>query len=94
MTTLDVLSGGRAWFGIGAGWYEREHVGLGVPFPPLKERFERVEETLQIARLMWSGEVGAVEGEHYRLAETINAPQAIRRPHPPILVGERASRRR
>jgi F420-dependent oxidoreductase-like protein len=87
VNTLDVLSGGRAWFGIGAGWYEREHVGLGVPFPPLRERFERVEETLQIARLMWSREVGAFEGKHYKLAETLNSPQAIRRPHPPILVG-------
>ncbi len=87
VTTLDVLSGGRAWFGIGAGWYEREHVGLGVPFPPLKERFERVEETLQVARLMWSGQVTKYRGEHYRLAETLNSPQAIRRPHPPILVG-------
>ena len=87
VTTLDVLSGGRAWFGIGAGWYEREHVGLGVPLPPLKERFERVEETLQIARLMWSGQVTQYRGEHYRLAETLNSPQAISRPHPPILVG-------
>jgi alkanesulfonate monooxygenase SsuD/methylene tetrahydromethanopterin reductase-like flavin-dependent oxidoreductase (luciferase family) len=87
VTTLDVLSGGRAWFGVGAGWYEREHIGLGVPFPPLKERFERVEVTLQIARLMWSGQVTACEGEHYRLAKTLNSPQAIRRPHPQILVG-------
>ena len=87
VTTLDVLSGGRSWFGIGAGWYEREHVGLGVPFPPLKERFEQVEETLQIAQMMWSGEVTQYRGEHYRLSETINSPQAISRPHPPVLVG-------
>jgi F420-dependent oxidoreductase-like protein len=87
VTTLDVLSGGRAWFGIGAGWYEREHLGLGVEFPPLRERFERVEEMLQIARMMWSGEVSPFEGEHYKLAETLNSPQVIRRPHPPILVG-------
>ena len=87
VTTLDVLSGGRAWFGIGAGWYEREHIGLGVPFPTLKERFERVEETLQIARLMWSGEVAEYEGKYYRLAETLNSPQVISRPQPPILVG-------
>lgn len=86
-TTLDVLSGGRAWLGLGAGWYEREHSGLGVPFPPLKERFERLEETLQIAQLMWSGEVTRFSGTHYQMAETLNSPQAINKPHPPILVG-------
>jgi F420-dependent oxidoreductase-like protein len=87
VTTLDVLSGGRAYFGIGAGWFEREHIGLGVPFPPLKERFERLEETLQIAHMMWSGEVGKFEGRHYNLGETLNNPQALSKPHPPILVG-------
>ena len=63
VTTLDVLSGGRAWLGIGAGWYEREHLALGVPFPPVGERFERLEETLQIANQMWSGEVGRICGQ-------------------------------
>jgi F420-dependent oxidoreductase-like protein len=87
VTTLDVLSGGRAYFGIGAAWFEREHVGLGVPFPPVKERFERLEETLRIALLMWSGEVARFDGKHYRLAETLNSPQALSKPHPPILVG-------
>ncbi len=87
VTTLDVLSGGRAYFGIGAAWFEREHVGLGVPFPPVKERFERLEETLRIALLMWSGEVARFDGRHYRLAETLNSPQALSKPHPPILVG-------
>ena len=87
VTTLDVLSGGRAYLGIGAGWFEREHLGLGVRFPPLKERFERLEETLQIAHLMWSGEVTQYNGKHYQLAETINSPQALTRPHPPILIG-------
>src|ERR671929_842707 len=67
-TTLDVLSGGRAYLGIGAGWFERESKGLGVPFPPLKERFERVKEALQIAKQMWSGEVAPYEGKHYHLA--------------------------
>lgn len=86
-TTLDVLSGGRAYLGIGAAWFEREHMGLGVPFPPLKERFERLEETLQIAHQMWSGEVGPYNGVHYQLAETLNSPQAISKPHPPILIG-------
>jgi F420-dependent oxidoreductase-like protein len=86
-TTLDILSGGRAYFGIGAGWYEREALGLGVPFPPLKERFERLEEALQIAHQMWSGKVAPYKGKHYQLAETLNSPQALSKPHPPIMVG-------
>jgi F420-dependent oxidoreductase-like protein len=85
VTTLDILSAGRASLGLGTGWFEREHVGLGVPLPPLKERFERLEETLQIAHLMWSGEVAAFDGKHYRLNETLNSPPPIR--HPPVLVG-------
>ncbi len=87
VTTLDVLSGGRAMLGIGAAWYEREHVGLGVPFPPLSERFERLEETLQIALQMWSENDGPYEGEYYRLAETICSPPPLTRPHPPIMIG-------
>jgi len=87
VTTLDVLSGGRAYFGIGAGWFEREHVGLGVAFPPVKERFERLEETLQIADQMWSGEVKPFEGKHFQLAETLCQPMPLTRPHPTILVG-------
>jgi F420-dependent oxidoreductase-like protein len=86
-TTLDVLSGGRAYFGVGAAWNEEEHVALGVPFPPLKERFERLEETLQIAHLMWGDETPAFDGKHYQLAETLNVPQALSKPHPPILIG-------
>jgi F420-dependent oxidoreductase-like protein len=85
VTTLDVLSGGRAYFGIGAGWYEA--VGLGVPFPPRKERFERLEETLRIAKQMWSGKATPYNDKHYRLAEPLNSPQPISKPHPPILVG-------
>jgi alkanesulfonate monooxygenase len=73
--------------GIGAAWFEREHAGLGVPFPPLRERFERLEETLRIAKQMWSGEVAPFAGRHYRLAETLCVPQPLRRPHPPILIG-------
>lgn len=84
---LDVLSGGRAYLGIGAGWYEREAKGLGLPFPPLAERFERLEETLQIAKQMWSGEVSAYDGKHYQLAEPINNPPPLSKPHPPILIG-------
>ena len=86
-TTLDVLSGGRAYFGIGAAWFEREAKGLGVPFPPVKERFEQLEETLQIAHQMWSGEVTSYQGKHFQLAETLTSPQPISRPHPPILIG-------
>jgi F420-dependent oxidoreductase-like protein len=86
-TTLDVLSGGRAYLGIGAGWNERESRGLGVPFPSTRERFERLEEILQIAQLMWSGEVASYEGEHYHLAETLNSPQALSEPHPPVMIG-------
>ncbi len=87
VTTLDVLSGGRAYFGVGAAWNEEEHVGLGVPFPPLKERFERLEETLQIAHLMWGDETPPFEGRHYQLAETLNSPNTLQPPHPPILIG-------
>ncbi|HEX8599692.1 MAG TPA: LLM class F420-dependent oxidoreductase [Chloroflexia bacterium] len=86
-TTLDVLSGGRTYFGVGAAWFEREHQGLGVPFPPLKERFERLEEMLQIAHQMWSDEVGPYNGKHYQLAETLNVPMPVGKPHPPILIG-------
>jgi F420-dependent oxidoreductase-like protein len=87
VSTLDVLSGGRAALGIGAAWYEREHRALGVPFPPLVERFERLEETLQIVRQMWSADDGPFHGRHYQLAETINSPQPLRKPHPPIMIG-------
>jgi F420-dependent oxidoreductase-like protein len=87
VTTLDVLSGGRAQLGIGAAWYEREHLGLGVPFPPLGERFERLEETLQIALQMWGDDDGPYEGRHYRLAETLCVPPPLTRPRPPILIG-------
>ena len=87
VSNLDVLSGGRAYLGIGAGWYEREAAGLGFPFPPLKERLERLEETLQIAKQMWSGKVKPYKGKHYHLAEPINNPLPLSKPHPPILVG-------
>ena len=93
VSTLDVLSGGRAVLGIGAAWFEREHAGLGVPFPPLGERFERLEEALRIAKQMWSGEVAPFAGRHYRLAETLCVPQPLRRPHPPILIGGMGEKR-
>jgi F420-dependent oxidoreductase-like protein len=87
VSTLDVVSGGRAYLGIGAAWNEREAVGLGVPFPPLKERFERLEEALQIAKQMWSDQYGPYQGQYYQLKETLNSPQPVSRPHPPILIG-------
>ncbi len=90
VTTLDVLSGGRAWLGIGAGWNEEEAVGLGIPWPSMKNRFEMLEETLRICLLMWEGERGndgPFEGKHYQLGRTLNSPQSLTRPHPPILIG-------
>lgn len=86
-TTLDVLSGGRAWLGIGAAWNEQEHRGLGVPYPPVAERFERLEEALQIAHQMWAGDESPFQGKHYQLERPLNSPAALSAPHPPILVG-------
>ena len=87
VTTLDVLSGGRAELGMGAAWYEREHRGLGVPFPPIRERFEQLEETLQICLQMWSDNNGPFEGKHYQLAETLCSPAPISSPRPRIMIG-------
>jgi F420-dependent oxidoreductase-like protein len=85
VSTLDVLSGGRAVLGIGAAWYEREHRALGVPFPPLRDRFELLEEALQVVRQMWSDDDGPFDGRHYRLAEAICSPRPLRTP--PVMVG-------
>ena len=93
ITTLDVVSGGRAELGIGAAWYEREHQGLGVPFPPTAERFERLEEALQICLQMWSDNNGAYEGKHYQLAETLCSPMPVSRPRPRILIGGSGERK-
>lgn len=99
VTTLDVLSGGRAWMGIGAGHYEEEAKGLGIPFPPITDRFEMLEETLQICLKMWAGEMGdeqPFDGWHYQLERPLNLPQSLSRPHPPILIagdGERKTLR-
>jgi F420-dependent oxidoreductase-like protein len=93
VSTLDVLSGGRAMFGIGAAWYEREHVALGVPFPPTAERFERLEEALQICRQMWSDDDGAYDGKHYQLAETVCVPQPLRTGGPRVLIGGSGERK-
>lgn len=106
-TTVDVLSGGRTVFGVGAGApFDRlpegraprdfETYGLGIPMPPLAERFERLEEVLQIAHRMWGGDESPYEGRHYQLARPLNSPNALQRPHPPILVagsGERKTLR-
>jgi F420-dependent oxidoreductase-like protein len=87
VTTLDVLSSGRAWLGLGAAWNEEESLGLGIPFPPVAERFERLEETLQICLQMWHGDEKPYRGRHYSLDRPLNSPQSLSRPHPPIMVG-------
>jgi F420-dependent oxidoreductase-like protein len=87
VTTLDVLSNGRAWLGIGAGWNEQESRGLGIPFPPVAERFERLEETLRICLQMWHGDEKPYRGKYYTLERPLNSPQSLTRPHPPIMVG-------
>jgi len=93
VTTLDVVSGGRAMLGIGAAWNDEEARGLGLLFPPTAERFERLEEALRICLQMWSGDDGPFEGKHYHLARTLNSPQALSRPHPPILIGGQGERK-
>ncbi|HZY76910.1 MAG TPA: LLM class F420-dependent oxidoreductase [Jatrophihabitantaceae bacterium] len=93
VTTLDVLSGGRAWLGIGAAWNDEESHGLGLPFPPTAERFERLEEALQICLQMWSDDEGPYRGKHYALKRTLNVPQSLQRPHPPILIGGAGERK-
>jgi F420-dependent oxidoreductase-like protein len=94
VSTLDVLSGGRAALGIGAAWYEREHRGLGVPFPPVAERFERLEEALQICLQMWDPtNNGRYDGRHFQLAETLCSPQPLSQPHPPIMIGGSGERK-
>jgi len=87
VTTLDVLSSGRAWLGIGAAWNEEESRGLGIPFPPVAERFERLEETLRICLQMWHGDESPYHGKHYQLERPLNSPQSLTRPHPPIMIG-------
>ena len=93
LTTLDVLSGGRAMLGVGAAWNADEARGLGLPFPPTAERFERLEEALQIFQHMWSGDDRPFAGKHYSLGRTLNSPQALSKPHPPILIGGSGERK-
>ncbi|HEY0717951.1 MAG TPA: LLM class F420-dependent oxidoreductase [Streptosporangiaceae bacterium] len=87
ITTLDVLSGGRAWLGVGAGWNEEESRGLGIPFPPVAERFEQLEEALQICLQMWAGDESPYHGKQFQLERPLNSPQPLTRPHPPIMIG-------
>ena len=94
VTTLDVLSGGRAYFGVGAGWFEQEHDGLGVRYGTWTERFQKLEETLRIAQQMWDGDNnGRFDGKHYQLADTLCVPQPVSRPHPPIMIGGRGEKK-
>src|SRR5215218_1266134 len=93
VTTLDVLSGGRAWLGVGAGYQEDEARAMDLPLPPVRERFERLEETLQLALRMWSNDSSPFHGRHYHLDRPVNNPPALRRPHPPILIGGMGERR-
>ncbi len=92
-TNVDVLSGGRAYLGLGAAWYDREAAGLGFPFPPLKERFELLEETLQLAHHMWRGDTSPFHGTHLHLAEPLCSPAPLSRPHPPIMIGGMGERK-
>jgi F420-dependent oxidoreductase-like protein len=92
-TTVDVLSGGRLTFGIGAGWYQREALGLGIPFPDRRERFARLEETVRIARQLWADDRSAFDGRFVSMAEPIIRPQPLSRPHPPIMIGGNGERR-
>ncbi len=93
VTTLDVLSGGRAMLGIGAAWNEDEARGLGLFFPPIAERFEHLEDTLRICLQMWSDDDSPFAGTHANLGRTLNSPQALSRPHPPILIGGSGERK-
>src|SRR5262245_52868852 len=93
VTTLDVLSGGRAWLGIGAGGGEAESRSLGVPFPPLAARFEHLEDAVQVCLRMWSGDQTPLEGRHVRAERPLNSPQSLTRPHPPLLIGGMGERR-
>jgi alkanesulfonate monooxygenase SsuD/methylene tetrahydromethanopterin reductase-like flavin-dependent oxidoreductase (luciferase family) len=93
VTTLDVLSGGRAWLGIGTGYHEAEALALGLSLPATAERSERLEETLRLALQMWAGDVSAFPGVHYRLKRPLNSPQSLTRPHPPILIGGMGERK-
>lgn len=87
VNTLDILSGGRAYLGIGAAWYEDEARGLGIPYPPTAERFERLEENLQLAKALWQGDQASFAGKHYAAPAITNNPRPLSQPHPRIMIG-------
>jgi len=93
VTTLHVLSGGRAWLGLGAGYHGEEAEAMGLPLPPVAERFQRLEETLRIAAQMWAGDDAPFEGRHYRLGRPAGSPQPVQRPGPPVLIGGTGERK-
>jgi F420-dependent oxidoreductase-like protein len=93
VTTLDVLSGGRAWLGLGAGYHGEEAEAMGLPLPPVAERFQRLEETLRIAAQMWAGDDAPFEGRHYRLGRPAGSPPPVQRPGPPVLIGGTGERK-
>jgi F420-dependent oxidoreductase-like protein len=93
VTTLDVISRGRALLGIGAAWFDVEHEGLGVDFPPVAERFERLEEAIAIYKPMVRGERPTFEGKHYRVKDALNFPAPIRPGGPPLLIGGQGERK-
>jgi F420-dependent oxidoreductase-like protein len=93
VTTLDVLSGGRAWLGVGAGYQEDEARAMGLPLPPVAERFERLDETLQLALRLWSGDPGPFHGRHYVLERPVESPRPVTQPRPPILIGGAGERK-
>ena len=93
VTTLDVISAGRAFLGIGAAWFDVEHHALGVEFPPIPERFDRLEEALQICRAMFRGERPTIEGRHYQVRDAVNLPAPIREGGPPIMIGGQGEKR-
>jgi F420-dependent oxidoreductase-like protein len=93
VTTLDVLSGGRAWLGVGSGYQEDEARAMGLPLPAVAERFERLEETLRLAKQMWSGDQSPFHGRHYALERPVESPLPISQPHPPILIGGAGERK-
>jgi F420-dependent oxidoreductase-like protein len=93
VTTLDVLSGGRAWLGVGAGYQEDEAQAMDLPLPPVAERFERLEETVRLALQMWAGDSSPFTGRHYHLRRPLNQPSSLRTPHPPLLIGGMGERK-
>jgi F420-dependent oxidoreductase-like protein len=93
VTTLDVLSGGRAWLGVGAGYQQDEARAMGLPLPPVPERFDRLEDLLRLAKQMWAGDASPFTGTHARLERPVGNPLPVTRPHPPILVGGTGERR-